>query len=88
MNCKFKLKEKTDKKVVYYYSADISRYEEKLADIVPDGIMEYLIKEDELRVVKPATHDEKGLHGERFLGKMWRLATRENCPQERFIACG
>jgi hypothetical protein len=93
MNSKLILKEKTEKKVVYYYSAEISTYGKKLEDIIPDGEIECILvpgRTDllEFRTLKTATNDDDGLHAEWLYNHLWRIIFKENCPENHFFATG
>ena len=93
MNSKLILKEKTDEKVVYYYSADVSTYGKKLADIIPDGEIECLFVPSEpdvieCRTLKAATNDDGGWHAEWLYNHLWRIIFKENCPENHFFATG
>ena len=75
------LKEKTDKRVVYYYGVDEP-------DAPSDGEIECILDTKEFKTLKTATGDDDGGHAVWARVHVYRAIFKENCPQERFVACG
>ena len=75
------LKEKDDKRVVYYYSLD-------RVDAPSDGEIECILETKETNTLKTATFDDDGLHAKWVKPYIRWVIFNENCPQKRFIATG
>ena len=87
MNSELILKEKTDKRVVYYYSSDIANFEER-KDVLSDGEIECILETEKFRTLKTATFDDDGLHAKWLYPHVWNTIFRKNCLEKRFIATG
>ena len=92
MNATLILKEKTDKKVIYNYSADTSAF--KGGKVIVDGEIECMFDPEEsktleYKTLKTATFDDDGGQAEWIChSHIWRTIFKENCPKKRFIATG
>ena len=75
------LKEKNESKIVYLYSCDDS------IDIV-DGEIEYNIRTEELKTIKPATNDEHGSFAEWLYPHILNTIFSKGTPPKIKIATG
>lgn len=75
------LKQKCDESVVYFYSVDQH-------EAPSDGEIEFDTRTSKLRVLKTATGDDKGWHGEWLFPHIRRIVLREGSPAKRFVAVG
>ncbi len=81
MNSRLILKEKTENRVIYYYSMD-------RAGAPSDGEIEYVLATERFSTLKTATGDSDGAHARWLRPLVWRVIFKENCPSSRFIATG
>jgi len=93
MNAKLILKEKTDEKVVYCYSADSSTFGNRIEDVIVDGEIECAFVPGEPGIIecqtlKTATNDNDGGQAEWLYNHLWRVIFIENCPPTLFFATG
>lgn len=91
MNARLVLKEKTDGKVIYCYSADSSTFSK--SEVLIDGEIECTYNLDEpetfkCRTLKKATNDEDGGQAKWLYEHLWGVVFKENCPAKRLIATG
>ncbi len=77
----FLLKEKNDKRVVYYYSVDKK-------DAPSDGEIELDLVTDTLKTLKTATGDDDGAHARLMRVHVRRIVRKEGSPEKRFVAIG
>ena len=88
------LKEKSDERVVYYYSSDVADFGGKIENIISDGEIEFLFvpgKPETLKykTLKTATFDDDGFRAKWIAGShIYRIIFKENCPEKRFFATG
>ncbi|MCL2618674.1 MAG: hypothetical protein FWD98_06440 [Defluviitaleaceae bacterium] len=81
MYTKLRLKEKTDTRVIYYYSA-------AEPELITDGEIEYTFETLSFNYLKFATGDPEGIHARLMRKAVWKAVEKENCPEERFFAYG
>jgi len=84
MNSQLILKEKSDNRIVYFYSADSS----KGIPMVSDGEIEVDLVDNTIQTLRTATHDNDGYRARWLYPHIMRIIIKEGCPKRRLIATG